>query len=88
MESVVEDVEDERQTEGSPANSQCCQYIGGCDDMRISLSVNHSDGPSSCSSLYQGQYCQTERISSRGATCDTLFSLSIDDIFEVTLNQL
>ena len=61
MESIVEDVEDERETEGSPANSQSCEDSGGCDDMGISLSVNHSDGPSSCGH-YQGHHCQTERI--------------------------
>ena len=59
MESVVEDVEDERQTEGSPANSQSCEDSGGCDDMGISLSVNHSDGPSRCGH-YQGHHSQTE----------------------------
>ena len=39
MESVVEDVEDQRQTEGSPANSQRSQESGGCDVMGISISV-------------------------------------------------
>ena len=29
MESVVEDVEDQRQTEGSPANSQRCKNLAG-----------------------------------------------------------
>ena len=61
MESVVENVEDERQTEGSPANSQRCEDSGGCDDMGISLSVNHSDGPSR-HGQYQGHNCQAERI--------------------------
>ena len=62
MESVVEDVEDEREKEGSPANSQCGEDSGGCEVMGISSSVNHSDGLSGCSSLYQGHHCQTERI--------------------------
>ena len=62
MESIVEDVEDQRQTESSPANSQRCEDSGGCDVMRISLSVNHSDGPSSCSSHYQGHHRQTRGI--------------------------
>ena len=61
MESVVEDVEDERQTEGSPANSQRCEDSGGCEVRGMSLSVNHSDGPSSCGQ-YQGHNCQTDRI--------------------------
>ena len=62
MESVVEDVEDQRQTEGSPANFQCCEDSGGCDGMKISLNVNHSDG---FSGHYQGPYCQTERINEK-----------------------
>ena len=37
MESVVEDVEDLRETEGSPANSQSCKKLGGWD-------VWHSQG--------------------------------------------
>ena len=59
MERIVEDVEDERQTEGSPANSQCSEDSGGCELMRMSISVNHVDG---LSGLYQGHHCQTERI--------------------------
>ena len=62
MESVVEDVEDERETEGSPANYQRCEDSGGCDDMRISLSVHHSDGLSWCGH-YQGHHSQTENNS-------------------------
>ena len=48
MESIVEDVEDQRETEGSPANAQCCDDFGGCDLVRNS---NQSDGLSRC-----GQY--------------------------------
>ena len=59
MESVVEDVEDEREKEGSPANSQCGEDSGGCEVMGISSSVNHSDGLSSFGH-YQGHHCQTE----------------------------
>ena len=59
MESIVEDVEDQRETESSPANEECCEDSGGCDGMRISLSVNHRDFLSS-SGLYQGYHCQTE----------------------------
>ena len=59
MESIVEDVEDERETEGSPANSQSCEDSGGCDRTIFSLSVNHRDGLTSCG-LYQGHHCQTE----------------------------
>ena len=38
MESVVEDVEDERQTEGSPANSQRCKKLIGWDDQSFGVS--------------------------------------------------
>ena len=62
MESIVENVEDERQYEGTPANSQSGEDSGGWDGMGISLSVNHSDGLSSCSGHHQGHHCQTERI--------------------------
>ena len=48
MVSIIEDVEDQRETEGSPANSQSCEDSGGFEVMRISLSVNHSDGLSRC----------------------------------------
>ena len=61
MDSIVDDVEEERETEGSPANSQRCEDSGGWEVMRISLSVNHGDGPSSCGQ-YQGHNCQTDRI--------------------------
>ena len=43
MESIVEDVEDDRESEGSPANSQSCEDSGGWDWMSKSLSVYHSD---------------------------------------------
>ena len=43
MESIVEDVEDDRKNEGSPANSQCFKDSGGCDDMSFSISIYHSD---------------------------------------------
>ena len=56
MESIVEDVKDEREAEGSPANSQGFKDRGGWKVMRISMSVNHSDGLSH----YQGRHCQTE----------------------------
>ena len=42
MESVVEDVEDQRQTEGSPANSQSYKKLVGWDDMRHSWGVNQT----------------------------------------------
>ena len=44
MESVVEDVEDEGETEGSPANSQSCENLGGWDDMNHSGGVDQTDG--------------------------------------------
>ena len=42
MESVVEDVEDERQTEGSPANSHRCKKLVGFDGMRHTRGVEQS----------------------------------------------
>ena len=62
MESVVEDVEDEGETKGSPANSQSCKDSGGRDRMRIPISANHFDGLSCCSRQYQGHHCRAERI--------------------------
>ena len=64
MESIVEDVEDERQYEGSPANSQSCEDSGGWDGMGISIIVNHSDGLSRCCH-HQGHHCQTDRINDK-----------------------
>ena len=64
MESIVENVEDERQYEGTPANSQSGEDSGGWDGMGISISVNHSDGPSGCGH-HQGHHCQTERINDK-----------------------
>ena len=43
MESIVEDVEDQRQTEGSPANSQSYKKIMGRDVMRHSRGVNQTN---------------------------------------------
>ena len=43
MESIVDGVEDEGETEGSPANPQCYENSGGCEVMRMSVSVNHFD---------------------------------------------
>ena len=40
MESVVEDVEDQRQTEGSPANSQSCKNLVGFNDFRYSRGID------------------------------------------------
>ena len=50
MESVVENVEDERETEGCPADSQLCENGGGSDRSVVSLScslVNSFEGQSS-----------------------------------------
>ena len=44
MESIVEDVEDERQTEGNPANYQKCNNFDGWDDMEHPSGVHHADG--------------------------------------------
>ena len=59
MESIVQDVEDDRKKEGSPANSQSFEDSGGCDWMRISISVNHIDGHFRYGH-YQGRHCQAE----------------------------
>ena len=59
MEGVVEDVEDERQTKCCPANDQGCEDSGGCDGMRKSLSVHHSDGLSR-GRPYQGHHSQAD----------------------------
>ena len=42
MESIVEDVEDQRETEGSPANSQSCKKLVGFDDLKRSRGVDQS----------------------------------------------
>ena len=42
MESIVEDVEDQRETEGSPANSQSCENLGGWDVLSHSRGVDQS----------------------------------------------
>ena len=44
MESIVDGVEDEGETEGSPANPQCNEKIGGFEVMSQAVGVNHSDG--------------------------------------------
>ena len=43
MESVVEDIEDERQTEGSPANSQSCKKLVGWFFEVFSIQSQHDD---------------------------------------------
>ena len=60
MESIVEDVEDQRQTEGCPANAQSCEDSGGCDGVGISISVYDVDGVSSCGH-YQCYHRQTTK---------------------------
>ena len=42
MESIVEDVEDQRQTEGSPANSQSCKKFSELDVVKPSSRVHQS----------------------------------------------
>ena len=44
MESVVEDVEDQREAESSPANSYRRKNLLGWDVLRHSRGVNQSDG--------------------------------------------
>ena len=46
MESIVEDVEDQRQNEGSPANTQSDKKLEGCDVMRLSRGVHQRHGAS------------------------------------------
>ena len=43
MQSIEEEVEEERETEGRPANSQHCEDSWGSDDMRNSRGVYHRD---------------------------------------------
>ena len=62
MECIVEDVEDERETKGSPADCQRYEDRGGCDEMRIPISVQRSDGLSWCGQ-YQSHHCQAEKDS-------------------------
>ena len=44
MESIIEDVEDERKTKGSPANSQSYKNLVGSDVFRYSKGVDQSFG--------------------------------------------
>ena len=44
MESVVEDVEDQGETEGGPANSQSCENLVGWDVLSHSGGVDQSYG--------------------------------------------
>ena len=46
MESIVEDVEDQRQTEGSPANTQSPKKLDGFDVVRHSRGVHQRHGAS------------------------------------------
>ena len=63
MESIVEDVEEKGQTEGSPANSKCCEDSRGCEVMGISISVNHNDFLSRFGHyLHKVHHCKTKRI--------------------------
>ena len=59
MESVVEDVEDERENEGSPADPQHCNEFVGIDLMIFSISVYNSDLLPR-SDHQQGHHCQAE----------------------------
>lgn len=59
MQSVVENVEEERKSEGKPANSQGYQNSGGFDLMADSFIISYSDDVSSCG-LYQDQHRHTE----------------------------
>ena len=51
MESIVEDVEDERETKGSPPNSQSCKKLGGWDVLSHSRGVDQSGVFSICNQL-------------------------------------
>ena len=61
MESVVEDVEDEREKEGSPADDEGGEDSGGCDGMGVSIRVQHSDSLSRFGHD-QGHHCYTVNI--------------------------
>ena len=58
MESIVDDVEDERENEGHPADGKRNEDSGWWDEMTSSFSVKHGDGLSS-HGLQKGHYCQT-----------------------------
>ena len=60
MQGVVDDVQEEREKEGSPANSQGYQHSGGCDLMTNSSRISYSDDVFS-RDLYQDHHCQTEQ---------------------------
>ena len=70
MESIVEDVEDQRQTEGSPANTQSDKKLVGCDVMR------HSRGLHQFHSVYLIRSQHDDDIDS-----EAKYSLSIDNLF-------
>ena len=63
MENVVEEVEDQGENEGSPANSQRYEDMGGCEVQCSSLSVKHVDLPSLSHRVQHHQdsrHCQTD----------------------------
>ena len=55
MENIVEDVKEDRETEGCPANSQGDQDIVGCDLKGSSRCVNHYDD---IFASHQSHHCQ------------------------------
>ena len=67
VQSIVEEVEEERETEGRPANSQHGEDNGGSDVMRNSRGVHHSDGLPRC--LYQDPRCQSNNSLSNYKIC-------------------
>ena len=62
MESIVDEVKDEREKKSNPANSQCFIDSRGTDGVGPSISVNHSDGLSGLhfEGHFQGRHCQAE----------------------------
>ena len=70
---MVEDVEDQRQTEGSPANSQRCKNLVGWNDLRHSRGID--------------QYCGVFSIRSQhddDIDSEAKYSLNIDNLFNKT----
>ena len=57
MQSVVEDVEEERENEGSPANCKDNQNSHRSDLMAKSFIISYSDDVSNCG-IYQDHHCQ------------------------------
>ena len=60
MQSIIEKVEDQSETKCSPANSQCYEDMGRCEDVSFFDSVHHSDVLSNLGD-HQSHHCQADR---------------------------